>query len=310
MLKLQNTMDKSFFKINKDVTNALKNNKPIVALESTLISHGLPYPENLKVAKLSIEAVKKSGSVPATIAIINGKIKVGLNDKDLKLLAKSKNVYKITKNNLFIAINKKLNGATTVGSTINIASKVGIKFFATGGIGGVHLDSEKTFDISSDLYELSKNKMFIICSGAKSILDLDKTYEKLESFGIPRIGYKTEFMPGFWYYQTNNKVDYNFKKIPELTNYLKTYEKFKNDISVLIFNAISKEKTIQKNKINKWIKVSLKKAKKLSIDGKELTPFLIKEINVLSKNKTLDTNIELIIDNAKLAGKIANSFFS
>ena len=299
-------MDNSLIKLSKEVKFGLKNNKPIVALESTLISHGLPYPENIKVAKSSINAVKKNGSIPATIAIINGKIKVGLNEKDIQILAKNKNVYKVTKNNLTIVVNNKLNGATTVGSTINIASKIGIKFFATGGIGGVHLNSEKTFDISSDLHELANNNMYVVCSGAKSILDINKTYEMLESLGIPRIGYKTKYMPGFWYYQTDNIVDYNFNEIKELINYLKINEKFQNNNSILLFNPMFQKKyAIEKNKINKWIKISLKKAEKLSIDGKKLTPFLIKEINNLSKNKTLKANIKLIIENAKLAGKIA-----
>ena len=142
-------MDDSYFKISKDIKNAIIDNKPIVALESTLISHGIPYPENINVAKSSIEAVKKTGSLPATIGIINGKIKVGLNNNDIQILAKSKNVLKVSKHNLAIAINKKINAATTVASTIYIASKIGIKFFSTGGIGGVHLDSEKTFSPSS-----------------------------------------------------------------------------------------------------------------------------------------------------------------
>ena len=298
-------MDNSLIKLSKEVKLGLKNKKPIVALESTLISHGLPYPENIKVAKLSIDAVKKNGSIPATIAIINGKIKVGLNEKDIQILAKNKNVCKVTKNNLSIAVNNKLNGATTVGSTINIASKIGIKFFATGGIGGVHLNSEKNFDVSSDLHELANNNMYVVCSGAKSILDINKTYEMLESLGIPRIGYKTKYMPGFWYYQTDNIVDHNFNEIRGLINYLKINEKFQNNNSILIFNPVPKKYAIEKNKLNIWIKRSLKKAEKLSIDGKKLTPFLIKEINNLSKNKTLKANIKLIIENAKLAGKIA-----
>ena len=298
-------MDNSLIKLSKEVKFGLKNNKPIVALESTLISHGLPYPENIKVATSSINAVKNNGSIPATIAIINGKIKVGLNEKDIHILAKNKNVYKVTKNNLAIVVKNKLNGATTVGSTINIASKIGIKFFATGGIGGVHLNSEKTFDISSDLHELANNNMYVVCSGAKSILDINKTYEMLESLGIPRIGYKTKYMPGFWYYQTDNIVDYNFNEIRGLINYLKINEKFQNNNSILIINPVPKKYAIEKNKLNMWIKRSLKKAERLSIDGKKLTPFLIKEINNLSKNKTLKANKKLIIESAKLAGKIA-----
>ena len=160
----------SYIKINKEIKDGLFNNKPIVALESSLISHGLPYPENIKVAKKSIEAVRKNGSIPATIAIINGKIKVGLNNSEIMILGKNKNVQKISRNNLSISLSNNCNGTTTVASSIYIASKLGIKFFATGGIGGVHLGSEKTFDISGDLTELSKTKMFVVCSGAKSIL--------------------------------------------------------------------------------------------------------------------------------------------
>ena len=198
-------LDNSYLELNKEVKSGLMKNKPIVALESTLISHGLPYPENINVAKLSVEAVRKNDCIPATIAIINGKIKVGLNDKEINILGKNNNVHKVSRHNLSIAISNKHHGATTVASSIYIASQLGIKFFATGGIGGVHLGSEKTFDVSADLRELSRTNMFVVCSGAKSILDLDKTHEKLETLGIPRIGFKTNYMPGFWYYQTEKK---------------------------------------------------------------------------------------------------------
>ena len=172
----------------------------------------------------------------------------------------------------------------------------------------MHLESEKSFDISSDLHELSKTKMYIICSGAKSILDINKTYEHLETLGISRIGYQTNYIPGFWYYQTDKKVDYNFNKIEELTNYLKIHENIKQDSSVLIFNPAPKNKSIDKTLIDNWINISVKKAKKNKIVGSELTPYLIKEINVLSNNQTLDTNMDLIINNAFLAGKLAYSF--
>tara|TARA_Y100000590_G_C15621060_1_gene977578 strand:- start:52 stop:975 length:924 start_codon:yes stop_codon:yes gene_type:complete len=304
-------INNSIFKIDNEVKFALKNNKPIVALESTLISHGLPYPENIKVANLSIEAVRKNGSIPATIGIIQGKIKIGLNENDLKILAKNKNIHKVTKNNLSLVVSNKLNGATTVGSTINIAAKVGIKFFATGGIGGVHLNYNQDMDVSSDLYELSRNNMCVICSGAKSIIDINKTYEKLESLGIPRLGYKTKYMPGFWYYHTDNMVDYNFTKISELIKYLKINEKIQKSVStsILLFNPVTKSKAIEKTKINRWVQASMKKANKLSIEGKKLTPFLINEVNKLSKNKTLKTNADLIIKNANLASKVAYNYF-
>ena len=208
------------YEINQDVQKAIDLKKPIVALESTLISHGLPYPENIKVAKESINAVQDSGAVAATIGIINGKVKIGLENEDIEILASDNNVQKVSNHNINLSIYKKENAATTVASTISIASKFGIKFFATGGIGGVHLNAEKTNDVSADLYSLSEHANYVICSGAKSILDLDKTYELLETLGITRIGYKTNYMPGFWYYNTNKKVDHNFTNINELINYL------------------------------------------------------------------------------------------
>ena len=298
------------FIIDKKIKLALDANKPIVALESSLISHGFPYPQNIEVAKSSIEAIKKTGSIPATIGIIKGKIKVGLNEKDIEFMAKNSNIEKVSVHNLVLALSNKKNAATTVASSIYIAEKLKIKFFATGGIGGVHRNAEKSFDVSSDLYQLSKSKLFIICSGAKSILDLDKTYELLETLGITRIGYKTKFMPGFWYSETHNQVDNSFNQISKISNFLKLNEKIKHNKSILIFNKVPEKNAISKDKINQWIKNALINAQKLKICGKELTPFLIKEINKFSDNQTLDANIALILDNANLAGKIAKDFYS
>ena len=303
-------MDKSYFEISEEIRIALKDKKPVVALESTLISHGLPYPINLDVAKSSMNAVRSSGSIPATIAIINGKIKVGLNNDDLNILSQNNNIEKVSSHNFAISIYNKNHAATTVASTIYLASKIGIKFFSTGGIGGVHLDFENTFDISADLIELSKTNMNVICSGAKSILDLDKTFEILETLRISRLGFKTNYMPGFWYYNTDKKVDHNFSNINELIDYLKIRDHIDQTGSILIFNPVPKNKSIDEKVIQKWIKLSIDKAKINSIKGKELTPFLIKEINKMSENKTLEANIELIINNAALAGKLAKKYYS
>tara|TARA_B110000196_G_scaffold100237_1_gene87063 strand:- start:72 stop:980 length:909 start_codon:yes stop_codon:yes gene_type:complete len=302
-------MHNSNFIISDEIQKALKNNQPVVALESTLISHGLPYPKNLEVAKASIDAVRLSGSVPATIAIIKGKVKIGLDENDMDILSINQNIEKVSRHNLAISISNESNAATTVASSIYLASMAGIKFFATGGIGGVHLQAENTFDISSDLNELSKTNMYVVCSGAKSILDLDKTYEKLETLGIPRIGFKTDYMPGFWYHQTDKKVDYNYKSIDDLVNYLIVRENIKESGSILIFNPIPKNEAIDKNLIDNWIKFSIKKANEKLINGKELTPFLINEINTLSNNKTLKANMKLIINNALIAGKLAAKYF-
>ena len=301
-------MDNKYIDLNHNIKDALNANKPIVALESTLISHGLPYPENLEVAQSSINAIKETGSIPATIGIIDGRIKVGLDKKDIEILSTSKNIQKVSIHNLALSLSNKTNAATTVASTIHIASRLGIKFFATGGIGGVHLNAGKTFDVSSDLNELSKTTMYIVCSGAKSILDIDKTYEKLETLGISRIGFNTDFMPGFWYYQTNKKVDYNYTDINKLANYLHTRESIEQKSSVLIFNTVPKNKAIDKDKIDTWINKSLEKAKLNKIYGKDLTPFLIQEINTQSQNESLKTNMALIINNAQLAGQLAHTY--
>ena len=297
-------------KVNPKVREALENNKSIVALESTLISHGLPYPENINVAKESIKAVEDSGSVAATIGIINGDIIIGLNDNEIELLATSKNVEKVSLHNIALSLFHNKNAATTVATTINIASKVGIKIFATGGIGGVHLGSENNSDISADLTELSRNRMFVISSGAKSILDLEKTFETLETYGIPRISYKSDYMPGFWYDETTYAVDQNFTNVDDIADYLKLIEETNHNSSVLIFNKVPKKYSIEKNLIENWINKSIEKAKLNQIRGKDLTPFLISEINALSKNKTLEANTALIINNALLAGKISNKFNS
>jgi len=295
-------------KIHTKIKEALEKNKPVVALESTLISHGLPYPENIRVANESIKAVEDSGSTAATIGIIKGEIKIGLDNDDIEILANSNDVEKVSLHNIALSLFNKKNAATTVATTINIASKIGIKFFATGGIGGVHLDSEKNNDISTDLTELSRNIMFVISSGAKSILDLEKTYEQLETYGIPRISYNSDYMPGFWYEETNYPVDQNFSNIDDIVNYLKLVDDLKHKSSVLIFNKVPKKMSIEKNLIENWIKQSTEKANLNHIRGKDLTPFLISEINKLSNNKTLEANTALIINNALLASKIAKKF--
>ena len=300
----------NLFDVNKNVRKAIDLRKPIVALESTLISHGLPYPENIKVAKESIMAVQDNGSIAATIGIINGKIKIGLSNEDIEILAKDNNVQKVSNHNINLSIYKKENAATTVASTIAIASIFNIKFFATGGIGGVHLNAEKTYDVSADLYSLSEYSNYVICSGAKSILDLDKTYEFLETLGITRIGYKTNYMPGFWYPETHNALDNNFDKISDICSFLKINEKMKNKKSILIFNKVPSDNALNKENVKQWIDKAIIKAEKNKIRSKELTPFLIKEINESSNNQTLKANVSLIVCNANLAGKIAKEFYS
>jgi len=291
-------MKNKLIEIREDIKSALKRKKPIVALESTLISHGLPFPENLKVAKKSIQQIEKEGALAATIAVLNGKIK-------LEILALNNNIEKVSKYNLPLILSTKKNGATTVGSSIMIAEKVGINYFATGGIGGVHRNAEKTFDISSDLLELSKCTILVVCSGPKAILDLNKTFEMIETLGINCIGYKTNYMPGFWYQKTNNKLNYNANNISKICKYYNIKKMFKQKGSLLVFNPVPIKNSLDKSNINKWINKSLKISNKKNITGKDITPFLISSINKYSKGKSLESNIALIINNAKLAAKIA-----
>jgi pseudouridine-5'-phosphate glycosidase len=295
-----------FIKIREEIKNALKNNKPVVALESTLISHGLPFPENLKVAKKSIQIIKNEGAIAATIAVLKGKITIGLSNKELEILAnQNNNIEKISIHNLPLILATKKSGATTVSSSIMIAEKVGIKYFSTGGIGGVHIEADKTFDISSDLLSLSKAFILVVCSGPKTILDLSKTFEMMETLGISCIGYKTNYMPGFWYHKTNKKLHYSAKNINEICKFYNTKKNFHEKGSLLVFNPIPINKSLSKSNIDKWIKESIKISNRKKIKGKDITPFLIKSINKNSSGKSLQANIDLILNNAKLAAKIA-----
>ena len=298
-------MTKNSIKISNEIKNALKNKKPIVALESTLISHGLPYPTNIEIAKKSIDNIYAVGSIPATIGIIDGNIKVGLSNEDIKILATNKKVEKVSRHNIALNMIKNKFASTTVASTIMIASLLGIKIFATGGIGGVHRDSDKTFDISSDLLELEKSNMIVVCSGPKSILDLNKTNEMLETLGISKIGYRIKKVPGFWVQETNLNVDKKLNKINDLIIILKNRKLLKQSGSLLIYNSVPKKDSINNTVVEKWISKALKNSKNKKISGKELTPFLLKEISNLSKDLTMKANTSLILNNSKLAGKIA-----
>ena len=292
-------------KINKEIKNALKNKKPIVALESSLISHGLPYPQNIETAKKSIEIIRLSGSIPATIGIINGNIKIGLNNDEIKILAINKKVEKVSRHNIALSMFKDKYASTTVASSLLISNLIGIKVFSTGGIGGVHRNSESTYDISSDLTELEKNNIIVVSSGAKSILDVFKTNEMLETLGITRIGYKTNKVPGFWSKETNLKVDVKINRINELIKIIENRKALNQEGCLLLYNPVPKKNSIKISLIEKWIKIANNKAKKNHILGKELTPYLLREISLLSRGLTLKTNISLILNNAKLAGKVA-----
>ena len=296
----------NYFELSKEVKSALDMGKPLVALESTLISHGFPYPENLKVAREMEEIIRGYGVIPATIAIINGKIKVGLTQNELEFMATSKKITKTSRRDLAAIISKGLNGATTVAATMIIAKMAGIKIFATGGVGGVHRGAEQNFDISADLQELAKTSVVVVCSGAKAILDLSLTREYLETMGVPVIGFKCEEMPAFYCRESGFNVDYSVEDEAEAANIIRVIEDLGLQGGLLISNPIPEEYAISMEYINKIIEEAMKEAKKKDIKGKELTPYLLNKVKDLTGGKSLLANIALVKDNARVAAMIAN----
>ena len=299
-----------YLEISKEVKEALDKNLPVVALESTIISHGMPYPKNLEVARMCEKCVRDSGSVPATIAIINGKIKIGLEDADLELLAKSgRAVEKVSRRDIPYVISKAKCGATTVSATMYFASLAGIKIFATGGIGGVHRGASNTFDISADLEELGKTSVAVVCAGAKAILDLAKTKEYLETKGVLIVGYKTDYLPSFYNSKSDYTVDVRLDSPKEIADMLKIKWDLGLDGSILITNPIEKEYELDKAVMDKAIDDAIKEMDKLGITGKDTTPYLLAKICELTGGESLESNIKLVLNNCKLASLIATYLY-
>ena len=291
--------------MSQEVSEALKNKRAVVALESTIISHGMPYPENVKMALQVEEIIRSQGAVPATIAILDGIIKVGLSSDEIEVLAKAKNVYKVGKRDFAFVLSKKLTGATTVSGTSLIASMTGIKVFATGGIGGVHRGATETFDISRDLEELSLLDICVVCAGAKSILDLGLTLEYLETKGVEVIGYQTKELPAFYSRESGFNVNYQLDTPAEIASLLHAKWSLGLTGGVVIANPIPKEFSMDAKKINDAIDQALAEAKQKGIHGNEVTPFLLSKIKHITEGTSLDSNIELVFNNARLAAEIA-----
>ena len=290
-----------------EVKKANSMNMPVVALESTIITHGMPYPENLHTAKLVEDTVRDNGAVPATIAVIKGIINVGLNHKQLNFLSTCSKATKLSRADLAVCLSHKRTGSTTVAATMIIANSVGIEVFATGGIGGAHKGSEINFDISSDLYELSKTSVNVVCSGPKAILDIPKTLEILETLGVPVITYKQDNLPAFWSSSSELSSPLRMDDVNQISQAFITRKDLGIDGGQLIANPIPIHKEIPNNEISIFIKNALEAADKMGIKGKALTPFLLNKIHDLTNGRSLDANISLIINNAKLASKIAKS---
>ena len=294
-----------FIEFSREVKEALDSKKPVVALESTIISHGMPYPENIETAKAVEEIVRENGAIPATIAIINGRIKIGLNEKELEFMGTSKEILKASRRDLPVVIGKRLNAATTVSATMICANLAGIKVFVTGGIGGVHRGAEETFDISADLQELANTDVAVVCAGAKAILDLPRTLEYLETFGVPVIGFRTEEFPAFYTRESGLKVDYRVEDEVEAAKVIKTKWDLGLKGGILIANPIPEEYALDRAYIEKAIEEAIFEADRRGIRGKALTPFLLEKIKDLTEGKSLKANIELVKNNARVGAKIA-----
>ena len=295
-----------YLDISNEVKNALSNGKPVVALESTIISHGMPYPQNLDTAIRVEQAIRDAGAVPATIAIIGGRLKAGLELKEIEYLAQQgQKVTKASRRDLSYLIANKLDGATTVATTMIISHMAGISIFATGGIGGVHRGAETTMDISADLEELAQTPVMVVCAGAKSILDLGLTLEYLETKGVPVLGYKTDLLPAFYTRESNFKVDYNVQTPNELARIFKAGKELGLKGGVLVTNPIPEKYSMDKDYINSVIEKAVQKANELGIHGKETTPFLLAEIKDVTGGDSLKSNIELVLNNARLAAHTA-----
>ncbi len=294
-----------YLDILPEIKDALANGKPVVALESTIISHGMPYPENEKFANECEQVIRDEGAVPATIAVINGRLKVGLTPEDLSLMAHGENIAKVSRRDLPYMVAEKKNGATTVTTTMIIAAMAGIKVFATGGIGGVHRGAEKTMDISADLQELAHTNVAVVCAGCKSILNIGLTLEYLETFGVPVLCMGTKKFPAFYCKESGFEGDYAVADPAEAASIIKTKWDLGLNGGVLVANPIPDAYAMDPVRMNKVIDEAVAEAERQHIHGKNITPFLLARIKDVTGGDSLASNIQLAFNNARCAARIA-----
>ena len=299
----------TFFEIHPDIKSALAEGRPVVALESTIISHGMPYPQNVETALEVEKIVRKNGATPATIAIINGKCYAGLTNEQLEYFGMSKDVMKVSLRDMPHVISKKLYGATTVAATMRIASMAGIKIFATGGIGGVHRNAGETMDISADLTEMEKTSVAVVSAGIKSILDIGLTLEYLETKGIPVVTIGQDEFPGFYSIKSGFNSPLRLDEVDEIAAMIKTKWQLGMNGAVLVANPVPHGEGIDSDEMEIYIEKALKEANKKKIGGKEVTPFLLKYIADHTSGESLEANISLIKNNAKLGAELAVAYF-
>ncbi|MBO4461970.1 MAG: pseudouridine-5'-phosphate glycosidase [Lachnospiraceae bacterium] len=295
-----------YLDIAPEVKEALKAGKSVVALESTIISHGMPYPQNVETALNVEKVIRDNGAIPATIAIIGGRLKAGLSRDEIEYLGKTGvGVTKVSRRDLPVIVAKGMDGATTVATTMIIAAMAGIKIFATGGIGGVHRGAQQTFDISADLEELAMTNVTVVCAGAKAILDLPLTLEYLETKGVPVIGYGTKELPAFYTRTSGLPIDYEIDTPAELAKTIFVKHELGMQGGILVTNPIPEQYSMDPKVINKAIDEAIAEANAKGIKGKETTPFLLAKVKEITGGDSLDSNIQLVYNNAALAAKTA-----
>ena len=296
----------TYLDISPEVKEALEAGRPVVALESTIISHGMPYPKNVETALLVERTIRENGAVPATIAVIGGRLKAGLSEAEIEYLGKSgRAVAKASRRDLPMLVARGADGATTVATTMIIAHMAGIRIFATGGIGGVHRGAEVTMDISADLEELAQTPVMVVCAGAKSILDLGLTLEYLETKGVPVLGFGTEELPAFYTRQSGFGVDARVDTPEELAAIFRAQRGMGYKGGILVTNPIPAEYAMDKAVIDAAIEQALREAKAQGVHGKETTPFLLARVVELTGGESLESNIQLVLNNARLAARTA-----
>ena len=292
-------------RISEEVKKALEDGKAVVALESTIISHGMPYPKNVETAMMVEEEVRKHGAIPATIGIIDGVGVIGMSKDEIEEFGKRKGIIKVSRRDLPVVYARKLWGATTVATTMILAHEAGIEVFVTGGIGGVHRGAQETFDISADLQELANTDVTVVCAGAKAILDLKLTLEYLETFGVTVLGYKTIELADFYTAHSGLNCDYAISSPLDGANIIKAKRDNHLKGGILISNPIPEEYAMDKERIDKCINDAIEEMKQLGVHGKETTPFLLSKICELSGGDSLESNIKLVLNNAKVGSMIA-----
>ena len=295
----------NYLDVNPEVAKALDEGQPVVALESTIIAHGMPYPKNVETALAVEDVIRGNGAVPATIGILNGRIKIGMTKEEIEYMAHAENVMKVSRRDFPLVISKKMDGATTVAGTMIAAHMAGIKLFVTGGIGGVHRGAGESFDISADLEELKMTDVTVVCAGAKAILDIPATLEYLETSGVPVIAYGTDEIPAFYSRSSGEKANCRLDTPEEIGDVIRMKEELGLKGGVLVMCPVPEKDEIPAAEINGVIDRAIREAEEKGVKGKDITPFLLSRVKDLTEGRSLEANIKLVLNNADIGSRIA-----